>query len=567
MSAREATVWDLYGAGPEALGRDGRAEREVLPPTPDDHLLVRVDAVGLCFSDAKIITLGPEHPKLQGRDFLTRPVRLGHEVCLTVLEVGAALRERFRVGQRLALQPDIYRGGVSTAYGYTLPGALCDLQLLGPDVLDNEGVCYVFEAPEHLSAVAVALTEPWACVISAYTQRRRLEPLAGGAAWLHLSDVARPPIGLERLAVAASLVVTVGDAAAEPAARALLAGLVGRKGDGPVGGAGPTVELLVGSPPPEATFDDVVLVDVTSAEAVHAALRRLRARGVAALVGDAPLDGPVPVDVGRIHYDYLAIVGTTERDLGRAYGEARNRCELVAGGVTVVVGAAGPMGQMHVQRAIGLDAPPRAVVAMDVDPERLAFVERRFSPLARERGVELVVVDARTEPDVPALLAGLGAADGADDVVMVAAAPALIAEADAWLAPHGMLVLFAGLKRGTEVPLALERVARGGAQYTGTSGSTMADHERVVGLAGVGALDPARSLAAIAGLGAVPEGIAALMGGRFAGKIVILPRLPDLPLTAVDDLLADDAEVRAACGPDGTWTSAAEEVLLARQRP
>ena len=40
-----------------------------------------------------------------------------------------------------------------------------------------------------------------------------------------------------------------------------------------------------------------------------------------------------------------------------AYGETRNRCELRPGGVTVVVGAAGPMGQMHVERALALADP------------------------------------------------------------------------------------------------------------------------------------------------------------------------------------------------------------------
>ncbi len=86
---------------------------------------MRVDAVGMCFSDVKLIKQGGEHPKLYHRDLKTNPTRLGHEATLTVMKVGKNLQGQYHVGQRLALQPDIYdRDGRSTAYGYTIPGGL-----------------------------------------------------------------------------------------------------------------------------------------------------------------------------------------------------------------------------------------------------------------------------------------------------------------------------------------------------------------------------------------------------------------------------------------------------------
>ncbi len=144
---------------------------------------------------------------------------------------------------------------------------------------------------------------------------------------------------------------------------------------------------------------------------------------------------------------------------------------------------------------------------------------------------------------------------------MVAAFPGLIAEADGWLADGGMLVMFAGLPRGTEVPVRLGRVPRAGVQYTGTSGSTIEDHGRVVALAAAGRLDPVRSLAAVAGLDAVPESLAALVDGTYAGKVVVLPQVPDLPLQSVEELAAARPDVAAALGPDGRWTRAVEDVL------
>ncbi len=548
--SRAATVWNLYGAGLDRLGRDGRPETAAVPEPGPGELLVRPDAVGLCFSDTKIVRLGPDHPKLQGRDFTTRPVRLGHEVCLTVVAVGAGLEDRHHVGQRLALQPDIYRAGVSTAYGYTLEGGLGTLQLLGPDVLDNEGLTYVFEAPEGLSAAAVALTEPWACVISAYTQRRRLAPLAGGRTWVHVADADVDPTGFDVLAGAAEVLVT-GDAAPDVLRTAVVRW--GLAPDAPV--------TVAAAPPDAATYDDVVLVGAVAADDVAAALRRLRARGLCVLLREDDLAEPVAVDVGRLHYDYIAVVGTASGDLRDALGEERNRCELRDGGVCVVVGAAGPMGQMHVQYALEHAAGPRTIVATDVDRARLDFLVRRFAGLAAERGVELRVVEAGPGVDVGAIVAEASGGRGADDVIMVAAFPGLIAEADAWLADGGMLVMFAGLPRGTEVPVRLGRVPRGGVQYTGTSGSTIADHQRVVALAAAGRLDPVRSLAAVAGLDAVPESLAALLDGTYAGKVVVLPQVPGLALQSIEELAAARPDVAAALGPDGGWTRAAEDVL------
>lgn len=121
----------MYGAGLENMGRDGKPERFEVPEPGPDQLLVRVDAVGMCFSDVKLINQGSKHPELYNRDLAIEPTQLGHEVALTVMRVGSALEGSFQGGQRLALQPDIYQKGRSTAYGYTIPGGLTQYHLMG----------------------------------------------------------------------------------------------------------------------------------------------------------------------------------------------------------------------------------------------------------------------------------------------------------------------------------------------------------------------------------------------------------------------------------------------------
>ena len=64
----EAWAWNLCGAGEDNMGKDGAPELVAIPEPDADHMLVRIDSVGLCFSDVKIMRQGGSHPKLYDRD-------------------------------------------------------------------------------------------------------------------------------------------------------------------------------------------------------------------------------------------------------------------------------------------------------------------------------------------------------------------------------------------------------------------------------------------------------------------------------------------------------------------
>jgi hypothetical protein len=66
-------AWNVYGAGEESIGRDDQPEQLPIPKPNADQMLVRIDSVGLCFSDVKIIRLGGSHPKLYNRDLSQEP--------------------------------------------------------------------------------------------------------------------------------------------------------------------------------------------------------------------------------------------------------------------------------------------------------------------------------------------------------------------------------------------------------------------------------------------------------------------------------------------------------------
>src|SRR5512142_204856 len=92
-----------------------------------------------------------------------------------------------------------------------------------------------------------------------------------------------------------------------------------------------------------AGFDDIVVLNPTSASRVSQIARLIARRGTCNLVGSQALDGLAQVDLGRLHYDYIAFLGSRGPDIAASYGTARNRCDLRPNGTAVFIGAGGPM--------------------------------------------------------------------------------------------------------------------------------------------------------------------------------------------------------------------------------
>ena len=558
--------WNMYGTGIESMGSDGSPEPMDVPTPGPDQLLIRVDAVGLCFSDVKLIRLGNDHPKLYGRDLAVDPTRLGHEAAVTVIEVGSELASRFSKGDRLAIQPDIYVDGRSTAYGYTIPGGLIQYHVIGSEVLDADEGEYVIPVADEIGYAAAALSEPWACVEAAYTQRRRLEPLAGGKAWIIGSPADRTEYEFGGcLAEVASVVLCD----LSPEVDALVRASIGPDTEVTVAaGIDPgDYAALAAERTGGAGFDDIILLDPRSAVQVTEAARQIAFRGTLNLVGNHPLDGPAEIDFGRLHYDYTAYVGTRGPDVTAAYGEARNRCDLRPGGTAVFIGAGGPMGQMHIQRAIESTDGPSTIIGVDPDGIRLAVLEASLRPLAEKAGCTLELFDPSaasetTEDFVNRLTGG----EGADDVVVTVPVAAVMADAARLMNPDGMLVFFAGIANGTMGPLDMSRVYLHNAQYTGTSGSAINDQELVLDKTLNGSLSPALNLAAVGGIEAARDGVEAVMQGRFAGKVMIFPQVSGVPLLSLAELAEQFPEIGAALGERGEWTPQAEQLMFENYR-
>jgi threonine dehydrogenase-like Zn-dependent dehydrogenase len=282
------------------------------------------------------------------------------------------------------------------------------------------------------------------------------------------------------------------------------------------------------------------------------------------VVGERALGRPVRIDAGRVHYDYVVYAGSRGPDLSASYGEARSRAEVKAGGSAWIIGGGGPMGRMHLQRLLEMEGGPRRIVVSESNAVRNPELMADFGPPARERGVELTVLNPRQmgEEAHGFAVANLCRGGGFDDIVVIVASVPAIEAAMPHLAPDGLLQIFGGLARGTTAQLDLSNVYLGAAQITGSAGSTIHDQAAVLNKVHRGQLSTAAAVAAIGGIDAARDGMQGLMDGRFPGKMVIYPQVESFPLTALADLKALAPAVYDLLGPRGAWTREAETAFL-----
>ncbi len=556
--------WHLYGAGLENMGREGQPEEVLVPPFGPDELLVRQDACGLCFSDTKVIGLGENHPRMTGRNLATDPVTLGHEVSCTVVAVGENLQDRFYVGERYVIQADVFYQGKSMAYGYAISGGLAEFSVIPRAVIEGDEGCYLLPIRPDTGYVESALTEPWACVVSAYAQEHRpgikhggrLLIVAGEEGSAREFDWSRT---LTALSSPRSLHLAGGDGVAAQGVMAAAAGL----GIAVEIVSGPDMGSLRADLTSGVGFDDIVILGAVAPDVIEQVSPCLANHGILNLVGDVYVPRKLSLDIGRIHYNWHYYLGTATIDPADAYAETRS-ADLLGGGTAWFIGAGGPMGQMHVQRAVQLASPPRRIVATDVDEVRLQSVVDRFGGMARDCGIDLIAINPKTlsGEEFDSRLRSLTDGHGYSDIVSMVPVAALIEHAANFLAEGGWFNIFAGVARGTMAGLDVNQIIHRRARFIGSSGSSLADMRETLRRVESDELSTNASLAAIGGMSAAKEGLQAVKEGWYPGKTLIFPRIHDLPLTPLPELKDRYPTVYAKMKDGHFWTQEAEEELL-----
>ncbi len=104
------------------------------------------------------------------------------------------------------------------------------------------------------------------------------------------------------------------------------------------------------------------------------------------------------IGVGRVHYGMTRWIGTTGGDPAESYKNIPPTGEIRENDSVLVVGAGGPMGQMHVIRAVCSGIKNISVVGTDMDDARLASILKKAEPFADANGVTVRLVNTAKTP-------------------------------------------------------------------------------------------------------------------------------------------------------------------------
>ncbi len=526
--------------------------KDVFKPGPH-QVLAKVEVVGLCFSDLKLLKQFTGHvrkgPVVAGVDLDilkeipsyvpdAAPTVPGHETVVRIVAVGPNV-ERHKLGERYLVQTDyrwVHTASSNAAFGYNFEGALQEYVLMDERIITApDGESMLIPAREERSGSAIALCEPWACVEDAYVTKERTTLKTGGQ-MLIVSDAEVPDGRMHNLyhKYGSPAKVTWVSKSIPPAD---LGPVVVRAKNG--------IELG------DVTYDDVIYFGA-NARTAEQLFTKVATNGLLNIVlGGERFREPVVTTVGRVHYGGIRIIGTTGPDPAESMKFIPQTGEIRHDEVVNVVGAGGPMGMMHVIRNICQGVAGVTVYAGDVDDNRLAALNQIAGPLAEKNAVDYRPYNANNEQ----------MDQDYSYTVLMAPVPELVAAAVNCAAPRGIVNIFAGIPATVTGKINLDAYVEKRLYFIGTSGSTLDDMKRMLEKVESDRLDTNVSVAAICGFEGAVEGIRAVESRSVAGKIMVYPGCRSLGLVRLEELPQKMPDV-AACLNSGLWTREAEKRLL-----
>ncbi len=537
----------LQLVGPDKLEINN--EKEVVMPGPR-QVLGKVVCTNICFSDLKLLKQFSAHPRKSEivagitKEELAeipsyvpgeKPTVPGHETVVDIVAVGDNVTS-VKEGGRYLVQADfrwLKTEQSNGAFGYNLEGGLQEYVLFDERVfVSPEGESMLISAPTDLSASAVALVEPWACVEDSYVASDRNAPVKDGTVLVCVSegaDTSKIIQELETLQISRLLWVSDSDA--------------------PVMNI--PVEKLAISDITEKSISDIIFIG-NDADLLEAAFGCLANAGLINIVrGTQEFGREIKVPVGRVHYGGIRITGTAGNSIIEGYAAIPVSGEIRENDVVNIIGAGGPMGFMHVIRNLCQGVPGVTVCAGELDKERLDALSKVAQPLADKNGIAYKPYNPVEAP----------INEGVDYATVMVPIPDIVAAAVKAANNNGIINIFAGIMAQVEHPIDMDKYIHRQLYFIGTSGSLLEDMLIVLKKVTERTLDTNLSIAAVSGLEGAIDGIRATENRTIPGKITVYPQCKGMGLVLLHDLAESYPEV-AKCLVDGFWTKEAEDALL-----
>ena len=166
----------LYGEN------DLRLEEFELPELKDGEILIKIISDSVCMSTYKTVKQGTKHIRVPD-DIAEKPVIIGHEFCAEIVEVTDKWKDRYQVGDKVAMPPVLsYLGGMQTiGYSFQEIGGVSTYSIVYDHIVEN-GYLMKLDSDCFFKG---SLIEPASCVIRGYK------------ASLHLDESLQPYCGLK----------------------------------------------------------------------------------------------------------------------------------------------------------------------------------------------------------------------------------------------------------------------------------------------------------------------------------------------------------------------------------
>lgn len=348
----------LYGS------RDLRVDTFELPAVGEGEVLMRVVSDSLCASTYKAVIQGTAHKRVPPT-IAEQPIVIGHEMCGEILEVGKNLKNDWKVGQRVVIQPALkLDSGYDPGYSYPYVGGNMTYAIV-PEIVLERGCLLPYGGDSYYKG---SLVEPIGCILRAfkglyhtdYTNYVRTDGAKRGGRLAILGGAG--PMGLAAVELAAHYAgckqVVVTDLSQErldyaakmcPPAAAAKAGCeliycnTSAVED-------PTAHLLEIS---EGGFDDVMVMVPVPALLTMAEKIAREDGCLNFFAGPAVHDMQGSLNLYRVHYDGIHLVGTA----GSIPADTVETIELIEKGII-------NPGVM-VSHILGMDAVADTILAME----------------------------------------------------------------------------------------------------------------------------------------------------------------------------------------------------------
>ena len=305
----------LHGAN------DIRLEEFDLPEVGAGEVLIKVVSDSVCASTYKAVKQGPAHKRVPPT-VAEKPVIIGHEMCAEIIEVGANLKNDWKVGQKIVIQPALkLETGYDPGYSYEFIGGNTQYAVV-PEIVLERGCMIPYEGDCFFKG---SLVEALGCVLRGYkgfyhtdyTNYKRTDGARVGGKIAILGGAGPMGIGAVDIAIGYAGVgqVVVTDLSAERlefAAKQYSPETAKEKGVELIylntsGMSDPAEELIRLS---DGGFDDVFVM-VPVAALFTLAERICREDGCINFFAGPPIhDLQGSLNLYRVHYDGIHVVGT-----------------------------------------------------------------------------------------------------------------------------------------------------------------------------------------------------------------------------------------------------------------